>query len=64
MSRDYVHLSSNLDTAIQVGKRHGDPVVLEVDAKRMHEDGIPFYLSQNGVWLVDKVDPKYFKVVV
>lgn len=62
MSRDYVHLSSNLETAIQVEKRHGDPVVLEVDAKHMHEDGIPFYLSQNGVWLVDKVDREYFKV--
>lgn len=59
MSRLYVHLSQNIETAHKVGKRHGKPVVLEIDAKRMFSDGIKFYLSENDVWLTSYVDPKY-----
>lgn len=58
-SRQHVHLSADQDTARNVGMRHGRPVVLGIDAKRMHEDGIEFYLSANGVWLCEYVDPKY-----
>ena len=59
MSRLYVHLSQNIETAHKVGKRHGKPVVLEIDSKRMHSEGIKFYLSENGVWLTSYVDSKY-----
>ncbi|HLP19405.1 MAG TPA: RNA 2'-phosphotransferase [Chitinophagales bacterium] len=59
MSRLHVHLSANYDTAVNVGSRHGKPVVLKVDAKQMSEDGIAFYLSENGVWLVSRVDAKF-----
>lgn len=38
--RLYVHLSTTIDMATKVGERHGEPVVLAIDAKRMHEDGI------------------------
>jgi putative RNA 2'-phosphotransferase len=58
-NRLYVHLSSTKETATNVGKRHGEPVVLEIDAKRMAEDGHRFFLSRNGVWLTDYVDSKY-----
>lgn len=57
--RLYVHLSTTIDMATKVGERHGEPVVLAIDAKRMHEDGIKFFLSRNGVWLTDFVDAKY-----
>lgn len=57
--RLYVHLSPTVETAIKVGQRHGEPVVLVIDAKRMHEEGIKFFLSRNGVWLIDFVDSKY-----
>ncbi len=60
-NRLYVHLSQTVETAVNVGKRHGKPIVLTIDAKRMHEDGMPFYLSRNGVWLTDFVDAKYIK---
>lgn len=60
MGRLYVHLSDNKDTALAVGKRHGKPIFIVIDAKRMYEDGCKFYLSNNGVWLTEKVDPKYF----
>lgn len=61
MKRLYVHLSIDKKTAIEVGKRHGEPIVLEIDSKKMNEDGIEFYLSENGIWLTNFVDPKYFK---
>jgi putative RNA 2'-phosphotransferase len=62
MGRQYVHLSLNEETAVKVGKRHGKPVVLYIDAKSMHEDGYKFYLSENKVWLVDEVPGKYIKL--
>lgn len=58
-SRQYVHLSSDTETAINVGKRHGKPIVLVIDAKRMQEEGCLFYLSENGVWLCDEVKWQY-----
>ena len=57
--RLYVHLSKDEDTAINVGSRHGNPFVLKIDCKQMVEDGIKFYLSNNGVWLTEFVDKKY-----
>ena len=58
-SRQYVHLSSNIDTAYQVGKRHGTPIVFGIRAYKMHKDGYIFYRSENGVFLTDHVPPKY-----
>ena len=57
--RLYVHLSETVETATNVGKRHGTPVILRIDAKRMHEDGKTFFLSRNGVWLTEYVHVKY-----
>lgn len=58
-SRHAVHLSEDAVTAERVGARHGRPVVLTVAAKRMHDDGFRFALSDNGMWLVSAVPPKY-----
>lgn len=58
-SRLHVHLSQTEETVVNVGKRHGKPAVLKIDAKQMAEDGIKFYLSNNGMWLTDFVDAKY-----
>lgn len=60
-NRNHVHLSPSKDTALNVGKRYGVPVILIIDAKKMYKDGKKFYLSKNGVWLVDYVDPEYIK---
>lgn len=57
--RHHVHLSKDVETARRVGARRGKPVILAVEAGRMHRDGHPFYLSQNGVWLTDGVPPGY-----
>ncbi|MGH9941880.1 MAG: RNA 2'-phosphotransferase [Pyrinomonadaceae bacterium] len=61
MARHHVHLSPDVRTAKAVGARHGTPVVLEIDAARMAAAGHVFYVSANGVWLVESVPPEYLK---
>ena len=58
-SRLYVHLSSDKETAIKVGSRHGNPVIYRVRSFDMTQDGFEFYLSKNGVWLTDTVPAKF-----
>ena len=59
--RNYVHLSKDIDTAINVGKRKGNPAVLQVMAMQMYLDGYDFYISENGIYLIDYVPPGYIK---
>ncbi len=58
-SRLYVHLSKDRDTAVRVGRRHGELVLYIVRAGEMYRDGCRFYLSKNGVWLTKRVPVKY-----
>jgi len=58
-ARRHVHLSADSETARRVGARHGFPAVLRVDARRMREDGVVFYVSDNGVWLTAAIPPRY-----
>ena len=60
MDRQYVHLSADFQTALSVGRRHGSPVVITVDAAAMARDGVTFWLSANGVWQCEYVSPNYF----
>ena len=59
LSRRHVHLSANPETARRSGQRHGNPVVLVVQAIRMYADGFLFYQAENGVWLTDQVPAEY-----
>ena len=59
MSRQHVHLSADFETARKVGGRRGKPVVLRIHSGLMHQQGISFYLSENGVWLTDAVPAKF-----
>ena len=60
-SRLYIHLSSDVSTATAVGKRHGEVVLLRIDARKMYQDGFKFYLSKNGVWLTKSVPTSYLE---
>ncbi len=64
MTRQYVHLSGDKNTAYNVGKRHGEPVVILIDSEKMQADGYKFFLSENGVWLTDHVPTEYFIAAV
>ena len=60
-SRHYVHLSGDVETAVSVGSRHGKPLVLEVQAGLMRQQGFVFYLTANKVWLIKEVPPRFLR---
>ncbi|MEM9675291.1 MAG: RNA 2'-phosphotransferase [Bacteroidota bacterium] len=62
--RHHVHLSSDENTARNVGIRYGKLVVLKIKSQQTQSDGCTFFLSQNGVWLTDYVDPQYIVFVM
>lgn len=63
MRRQQVHLSEQVATALRVGRRHGDPVVLRVDAAGLHAAGGSFQQADNGVWLSGPIAPAYLSVL-
>ncbi|GKT20267.1 RNA 2'-phosphotransferase [Acidovorax sp. SUPP3334] len=58
-SRHHVHLSEDVQTAIGVGQRYGQPVVLSIEAATMHGKGQRFYQAENGVWLTANVPAEF-----
>ena len=46
---------------LQVGGRHGKPMLLTIRAGDMHRAGFVFRCSANGVWLVDHVPPQFIE---
>ena len=63
MGRLYVHISPDYETAVNVGSRHGKPVVLAIRAKEFVADGNKLYRSANGVWQAEAVPVKYFDIM-
>lgn len=65
LSRQYIHLSQDIETAENVGKRHDNkPCILIIDAKKAWDDGIKFYLGNERVWLADKIPIGYIKAML
>lgn len=58
-SRQYVHLTSDWETATDAGARHGEPASILVVAGKMCEDGYKFYRATDDVWLTKHVPSKY-----
>lgn len=61
MKRHHVHLSADVETASRVGDRRGQAVILTVAAGALTRAGHEFFLSANGVWLVDAVPPAHIR---
>lgn len=63
-SRNFVHLSATKAEAKKVGGRHGSPVILDIEALAMHENGIEFYQSESetDIWLTKEVPPKFISI--
>lgn len=62
-SRQHVHLSSDTRTAVVVAsRRKGKNAILEVDAMKMAAAGMDFFVSENGVWLTDRVAPEFLRL--
>ena len=62
MSRHHVHLSADTETAKKVGMRYGKPVIFQIDTAAMQAAGFEFFVSANGVWLIENVPPKFLKI--
>lgn len=60
-ARHHVHLSTERETALKVGRRYGKPVILQINAGEMYKEGFVFYCSENGVWLTDHVPTQYIE---
>lgn len=63
MSRQMVHLSKDIETATNVGKRHGKVVIFRVNTKQAIKEGKRFYISENGVYLVDKLNTSLIELI-
>jgi putative RNA 2'-phosphotransferase len=62
-SRQHVHLSADRATAALVAnRRRGPRVILEVAAGEMHRAGHAFFRSENGVWLTERVPPRFLVI--
>jgi putative RNA 2'-phosphotransferase len=63
MKRHHVHLTQSRAVAQSVGSRYGKVIILEIAARKMHQDGYPFYKTANNVWLVEHVPFSYIKTL-
>ena len=62
MSRQYVHLSEDIETAKMVGKRRdSDPVILYIDTVEAIKAGVKFYKANDKVWLCKQLPPQFIK---
>lgn len=60
MSRHAVHMQADEEKAWQSARRwHKTPVVLVIDAARMHRDGFVLAKSENDVWCTGQVPVSY-----
>lgn len=61
LKRQYVHLSADAHTALKVGQRHGQPLILTIQAQAMYQNGFNFYYSANQIWLTTSVPCEYIE---
>jgi putative RNA 2'-phosphotransferase len=60
MGRQYVHLSADKMTALQVGRRKAKtPVILKIQAAEAFASGVRFYAGNEKVWLADYIPPQF-----
>jgi putative RNA 2'-phosphotransferase len=60
-NRHHVHLSAQIETATQVGLRHGKLVLLKIKSGEMQRAGYQFFVSENGVWLTESVPVEFIE---
>jgi putative RNA 2'-phosphotransferase len=64
MHRQYVHLSVDLDIAIETGKRKDrTPSIIQIDSKTAYQEGILFYKGSDRILLSENLLPKYLKII-
>ena len=72
MNRQYVHLSTDKNTALQVGKRktilkrkeEQQPVIIAISAIEAYNTGVyHFYQASDSVWLSDYIHPNFMELL-
>lgn len=64
MARQYVHLSADLETARIVGRRKApQPAIIEVQAGLAEQAGQPFFHMTDKIWLAEKVEPRFLRLM-
>jgi len=60
MSRQYVHLTEDLNIAKIVGKRKdGNLVILTINSSNAYKNGIKFYNPSENIWLADEIPSQF-----
>jgi putative RNA 2'-phosphotransferase len=63
MRRQYVHLSVDVDMAVQVGRRKArPPIVIRVRAGEAADRGVRFYRGNELVWLADTIPARFLEL--
>ncbi|MDR1835513.1 MAG: RNA 2'-phosphotransferase [Fusobacteriaceae bacterium] len=63
-SRQYVHLSSDIEGAVAVGLRRDEtPAVLRVRAREASEKDVYFYRGSEKTWLANHVPARYLEEI-
>jgi putative RNA 2'-phosphotransferase len=70
MNRQYVHLSTDGNTAIQVAKRktilkkEEEPVIIAISAVEAYNTGVYyFYQAIDSIWLTDYIHPDFMRLL-
>jgi len=63
--RNHVHMSTNVNTAIQVANRHkGETAILIIDGTALVNSGSKIYLTASEIYLTDTVAPEFITEIV
>ena len=57
--RQFVHLSTDIERAADVGSRHGKPVILRIKALEAHNAGYVFHHPEPRHYLTKAVPPEF-----
>lgn len=63
MNRQYVHLSSDEETArIVASRRKGKVIILIIEARQAYSKNICFYKEENEIWLSEAIPSKFISI--
>jgi putative RNA 2'-phosphotransferase len=63
LSRQYVHLSTTPERAVEVATRHGRPILLEIDARGAQASGVVFYHPEAEHFLAKAIPPQFIRIL-
>jgi len=62
--RRYVHLSVDVEDAVEVGKRRDpNPAILRVKTGEARSSGIRFFEASDGIFLTEEIPPEFLEIL-